>query len=89
MYKFNDKYFTKKVSVYVVPVLRWLKYMFCMEVRDGVVGWETALQAESSRVRFPMVSIEIFHWLNPSGRTMALESTKPLTEMSTSNISWG
>jgi len=38
MYKFNDKYFTKKVSVYVVPVLRWLKYMFCMEVRDGVVG---------------------------------------------------
>jgi hypothetical protein len=26
---------------------------------------------------------------NPSGRTMALGSTQPLTEMSTSNISWG
>jgi len=26
---------------------------------------------------------EIFHWHNPSGRTMALGLTKPLTEMST------
>ena len=26
---------------------------------------------------------------NPSGRTMALVSTQPLTEMSTRNISWG
>jgi hypothetical protein len=31
----------------------------------------------------------IFHLRNPSGRTMALESTQPLTEMSTRNISWG
>ena len=30
----------------------------------------------------------IFHWHNPSGRTMALGSTQPLTEMSTRNISW-
>jgi len=29
---------------------------------------------------------EIFHWHNPSGRTMALGLTQPLTEMSTSNI---
>ena len=33
--------------------------------------------------------IEIFHWQNPSGRTMALGLTQPLTEMSTRNISWG
>ena len=33
--------------------------------------------------------IGIFHWHNPSGRTMALGSTQPLTEMSTGNISWG
>ena len=32
--------------------------------------------------------IEIFHWNNPSGQTMALGSTQPLTEMSTRNISW-
>jgi hypothetical protein len=31
----------------------------------------------------------IFHWHNPSGRTMAVGLTQPLTEMSTRNISWG
>jgi len=30
-----------------------------------------------------------FHGHNPLGRTMALGSTQPLTEMSTGNISWG
>jgi hypothetical protein len=29
--------------------------------------------------------ITIFHWHNPSGRTMALGSTQPLAEMSTTN----
>jgi len=33
--------------------------------------------------------IGIFHWHNPSDRTMALESTQPLREMSTWSISWG
>ena len=33
--------------------------------------------------------IGIFHWHHPSDRTMALESTQPLTEMSTRSISWG
>jgi hypothetical protein len=33
--------------------------------------------------------IGIFHWLNPSGRTMALGSTQAPTEMSTRDISWG
>jgi hypothetical protein len=31
----------------------------------------------------------IFYWHNPSGRTMALGFTQPLTEMSTRNLSWG
>jgi hypothetical protein len=31
----------------------------------------------------------IFVGHKPSGRTMALGSTQPLTEMSTRNISWG
>ena len=30
----------------------------------------------------------IFHWHNPSGRTMALGSTQPLTEMRTRNTTW-
>ena len=33
--------------------------------------------------------IGIFHWHNPSGRTMALGWTQHLTEMNTRNISWG
>jgi hypothetical protein len=47
------------------------------------VGWGTALQTGTSRVRFPMVSLEFF-----TG-TMALGSTQPVTEMSTRNLSWG
>jgi hypothetical protein len=33
--------------------------------------------------------IGIIHWHNPSGRSVALGSTQPLTEMSTRNTSWG
>jgi hypothetical protein len=33
--------------------------------------------------------VGFFHWHNPSSRTMTLGSTQPLTEMSTSNNSWG
>ena len=37
----------------------------------------------------PDGDIGIFQWHHPSGRTMALGSTQPLTEMSTRCISWG
>jgi len=37
----------------------------------------------------PHSVIGSFHWHNPSGRTMVLGLTQPLTEMSTKNISWG
>ena len=33
--------------------------------------------------------IRLFHWHNPSDRSMVLRLTQPLTEMSTRNISWG
>jgi hypothetical protein len=33
--------------------------------------------------------IGVFHWHKSSGRTMALRSTQPLTEMSSRDISWG
>jgi hypothetical protein len=51
------------------------------------VGWGTALQAGRSRVRFPIVVIGIFHWRNPSGHTMVLDWTQPITGMSARNIS--
>ena len=37
----------------------------------------------------PIGDIGIFYWHNPSGRTMVLGLTQPLTEMITRNISWG
>ena len=37
----------------------------------------------------PDCVIGIFHWHNPSGCTMVLGLTQPLTKMSTRNISWG
>jgi len=37
----------------------------------------------------PDAVIGFFRLHNPSGRTMDLESTQPLTEMSTRNVSWG
>jgi hypothetical protein len=33
--------------------------------------------------------VRIFNLHNPSGRTLALGSTQPRTEMSTRNVSWG
>jgi hypothetical protein len=49
------------------------------------------VQAKSSYSRKVMGSnpdevAGIFDWFNPSGRTMALELTQPLTEMSTMNL---
>jgi hypothetical protein len=58
-------------------------------VRYGAVSWGAVLQAERSRVRFTMVSLEIFHWHNPSGLIMALGVPHTLTEISTRNNSWG
>jgi len=50
-------------------------YKTAMGAHGGAVGWGTALQAGRSRVRFPIMSLEFFHWHNPSGRTMTLGLT--------------
>jgi hypothetical protein len=50
-----------------------------------VTGWGTLLQVGRSRVQVPMRSLDFFSLPNPSGRTMALGLTQPLTEMSTRN----
>jgi len=59
----------------------WIETGICLVGTGlcGAVGWGTVLQTGRSRVRFP----------KPSGRTMALGLTQPLTEMSSRNISWG
>jgi len=52
--------------------------------------WRSWLKHCAGRlwVRFLMASLKFFID-HPSDRTMILGSTKPLTEMSTRNISWG
>jgi hypothetical protein len=52
----------------------------------SIVGWGTMLQAGRSRMWIPMRSLNFFSWPNPSSRTMALESTQPITEMRTRNL---
>jgi hypothetical protein len=55
-------------------------------VRGGTVGCATSRKVAGS---IPYRVVGIYHCLNPSGRTMALRSTQPLTEMRTKGISWG
>jgi hypothetical protein len=47
------------------------------------------LQAGRSWVRVPIRLLNFFNLPNPSSRTIALESTQALTEMSTRNLSGG
>ena len=65
----------------------------CRCILFGGTRWRSWLRhcATSRKVAgsIPDCVIGIFHWHNPSGRTMDLGSTQPLTEMSTRNISWG
>jgi hypothetical protein len=54
--------------------------------RGNVVGWGTMRQAGSSRVRFPVRSLDFsIDLIIPA----ALWSTQPLTEMSTRNLPGG
>jgi hypothetical protein len=56
--------------------------------RGSVVGSDTMLQAGRSRVTSPD-KVDFFNVPNPSSRTMALWSTKPLIEMTTRNPAGG
>jgi hypothetical protein len=64
-------------------------YIMLVGTRGSVGGWGTTLQAGRSRVRVPMRWIFFFNLPNPSGRTMVLGSTQPLTELSTRNLLGG
>jgi hypothetical protein len=44
------------------------------------------LRARTSRVQFPMRSLDFFNCPNPSSHNMALGSTQPLTEISIRNL---
>jgi hypothetical protein len=57
-----------------------------MRYRSWLRHCDTSLNVAGS---IPDEIIGFFNWPNPSSRTMALESTKPLTEMSTRNLPGG
>jgi hypothetical protein len=63
------------------------RFLFTFWARGGAVCSGCALQAGQSRGSIPDGVTGIFHWHNPSGRTMTLRSTQPLAEMSTRNFS--
>jgi hypothetical protein len=62
-------------------------YIICLVARGGAVVEALRYQPEVAG-SIPNGIIGISQCHNTSGRTMALESTQPLTEMSTRNISW-
>jgi hypothetical protein len=59
------------------PCLRWRSWLRHCVASRKVAG------------SIPDSVTGIFHWHNPSGRTMALGLTQLLTELSTRNNSWG
>jgi hypothetical protein len=66
-----------------------------IECPDYLLGHAVAQLVEALRYKpegrgfDPDYVIGIFHGHNRFGRTAALGSTQPLTEMSTRNVSWG
>ena len=75
----------KYADIIVLIVLVVVVVVVVVGVRGGAAGWGTALQVDKSEGR----GFDSRWCHNPSGRTMALGPTQPLTEMSTRNISWG
>ena len=71
-----------KLNSFVGPSVRNIYISY--GVRGGAVGWGT-----TNRKVAGSIPDWVTEWLNPSGRTMALGSTQPLTEMSTTKPSWG
>ena len=56
-------------------------YIYSYIIYGGPVGWGTELQAQSCGC-YSLWAIGMFHWLNPSCRTVNLGSTHPPAEMS-------
>ena len=65
---------------FTLPLASWSTQWWCSWLKHCAISRKVAGS-------IPDVVIGIFHWHNPSGHTMALDSTQPLTEMNTWNIS--
>jgi hypothetical protein len=81
-----DLYYDLYTSTLYLEWANLMEVMACVQ-QDLWYGG-TMLQAGRSRDRVPMVWT-FSNLPNPSGHTMALGSTQPLTEMSTRNLPGG
>jgi hypothetical protein len=93
VYKWSGNPISNLNPAYDVTVLLYILHMFrytqsSSGPRGSLVGWGTMLQAGRSRVRVPM-RWNFSNLLNPSSRTMALEPTQTVREMSTRNLPVG
>ena len=85
-YKFILRRTIWRRSIHFIGNVKATGHIFV--VRGGAFGFRSATSRKNVGSIHNRV-IGIFHWLNPSGRTIALVSAQPLTEMSTRNSSWG
>jgi hypothetical protein len=67
--------------------MKYVLYFYISGARGGVTV--KALRYKPAGRGFDSRWCQIFQWHNPAGHTMTLQSTQPLTEMSTRCISWG
>ena len=67
-------------------------FLYKCNIEDGGTRWHSWLGHCTTNRKvvgsIPDGVFGILHWHNPSGHTMALGLTEPLTEMSTRDISW-
>jgi hypothetical protein len=82
-------YSETNVMYFLFNVLK-IKSLYIFRAGYAVVQW--LWHCATSRKFAGLISdgvTGIFYWHKPSGRTMTLGTTQPLTEISTRNISWG
>jgi len=88
-------------SVCIIPPVLYIRLL---PKRYNLTNWQPSYRTPTTRWHswlrqcatsrhdsgsIPDSVIRSFHWHNPSGRTMALDSTQPLTEISTGSTSRG
>ena len=98
IYKLHESRFSfNNISSFKLKSMRWTmsvaRITKILNTKCLGTRWRSWLRhcATSGKVAgsIPNRDIGVFHWQNPSRRTMGLELTQPQTEMSTRNISLG
>jgi hypothetical protein len=92
---FESKLIQQTLITSKVKLNEKLENASCHSVHNlfGIVYHLKHIDYKTQKHKFTSCSLrlftDIFQWLNPSGRIVALVSTQSVTEMSTRNPSWG